>query len=645
HQDVPFERLVEELAPERSMGRTPLFQVMVTLHNTDIAEQVALARLRATQFAVNAPFAKFDLDFELNERFDDAGLPVGVDGTVTFATDLFDQSTVEGIAARLVRVLETVAADPTVPVRRIPILDQAERDRTLLQWNDTTVPTSAATLPELLARQVAATPDAVAVVFEGIELSYAELDARSNRLARLLIGRGVGPESVVGLVMDRSVELVVAELGVVKAGGAFLPIDPGYPAERIDAMVADARPVVVLTTTAHAAASGADWLAVDVPELLSGWDGRPVTDADRLVPLRPEHPAYVIYTSGSTGRPKGVVVPHRGVVNLVAWTRSQHWLDASDSLMFKTPAVFDPSVWEVFWPLSVGARVVVARPDGHRDPVYLAELTARQSVTAVQLVPSMLPAFLDAARGAGCRSLRAVFVGGEALSVELCDRFAAVLPGVSLHNLYGPAETSVDVTAWAYVEGSDGVPAPIGRPVWNTRAFVLDAHLEPVPVGVEGELYIAGAQLARGYLGRSGLSAERFVACPFGVPGERMYRTGDVVRWSAEGVLEFVGRADDQVKIRGMRVELGEIEAVLAAHEAVAHAVVVVREDVPGDKRMVAYVVPAADRTGAGDRSGLPQALREFVGSRLPGHMVPAAVMVLDAFPVTVNGKLDRKAL
>ncbi|MFD8816416.1 amino acid adenylation domain-containing protein, partial [Streptomyces sp. NPDC059627] len=653
HQDVPFERLVEELAPERSMGRTPLFQVMVTLQDTGAVE-VAFPQVSATEMTVAWQVAKFDLAFELEESFDDDGLPAGLVGSVNFATDLFDQPTVEGIAARLVRVLETVAADPTVPVRRIPILDQAERDRMLMEWNDTALPIPvAATLPDLVAGQVAVRPDAVAVTGDdGSSLSYAELDARSNRLARLLIGRGVGPESVVGLVMDRSVELVVAVLAVVKAGGAFLPIDPGYPAERIDAMVADAGAAVVLTSRATVtAAAGSGWIAVDEPGLLSGWDERPVTDAERLVPLRPEHPAYVIYTSGSTGRPKGVVVPHRGAVNLVVWSQSRHWLDASDSLMFKTPPVFDPSVWEVFWALGVGARLVVARPGGHRDPAYLVGLVDRERVTAVQVVPSMFPAFLDAAGAGDCGSLRLVIAGGEALSVVLRDRLHAALPGVLLINPYGPTEVSVITSLWECDAERDGDVVPIGRPMGNTRVFVLDAGLGLVPPGVPGELYVSGTGLARGYLGRSGLSAERFVACPFGAPGERMYRTGDVVRWSAEGVLEFVGRADDQVKIRGMRVELGEIEAVLAGHEAVAHAVVVVREDVPGDKRLVAYVVLSANATaptgltGPDGRSGLPQVLRELAGSRLPGHMVPAAVMVLDVFQMTVNGKLDRKAL
>ncbi|MFD8814190.1 amino acid adenylation domain-containing protein [Streptomyces sp. NPDC059627] len=550
-------------------------------------------------------------------------------------------------ADRFVAFFRTfLTADPNTPVGRIDLLDPVERHQVCVDWNDSGQQVPAVSLPDLLARQAAATPDAVAVVFEGVELSYAELDARSNQLARLLVDRGVGPESLVGLVMDRSVELVVAVQAVVKAGGAYLPVDPGYPAERIEAMLADAGPVVVLTTTSQVAVVAAarpEWIAVDAPELLSGWDGRPVTDADRLVPLLPEHPAYVIYTSGSTGRPKGVVIPHRGVLNLLSWMQARYGLSAADRVLLKSPMVFDASVWELFWALTIGARMVVASPDGHRDPSYLADLIDREQVTVTQFVPSMLPAFLDAVGAFGGRSLRAVFAGGEAMPADLRDRFSAVL-GVRLDNQYGPTESSVITTVWECDPGRDGAMVPIGRPVGNTRVFVLDAGLRPVPAGVPGELYIAGAGLARGYLGRCGLSAERFVACPFGVPGERMYRTGDVVRWSAEGVLEFVGRADDQVKVRGFRVEPGEIEAVLAGHEAVAQVVVVVREEVAGDRRLVAYVVPA-DTAGVDVASGLPRALRELVGSRLPAYMVPAAVVVLDVFPVTVNGKLDRGAL
>ncbi|MFD9076130.1 amino acid adenylation domain-containing protein, partial [Streptomyces lasiicapitis] len=497
-----------------------------------------------------------------------------------------------------------------------------------------------------MAEQVRETPDAVAVVFEGAEWSYAELDARANRLARLLISRGVGAESLVAVCMERSADLVVALLAVLKAGGAYVPVDPEYPAERIAYVLEDAQPVLVLTSEAVESVvpvvSGLERVVVDgarTVSVLAGLDAGAVTDAERGAPVLPSHVAYVIYTSGSTGRPKGVAVAHRGVVNRLLWMQGVFGLGGSDRVVQKTPFGFDVSVWEFFWPLITGAGLVVARPGGHRDAGYLAELIRRERVTVAHFVPSMLRVFLREPSVGACAGLRWVVCSGEALAGELRDQFFDVLAGVELHNLYGPTEASVDVTAWA-CDAGEGPVVPIGRPVWNTRVYVLDAGLRPVPVGVAGELYLAGDQLARGYVGRAGLSAERFVACPFGAAGERMYRTGDVVRWRADGNLEYLGRADDQVKLRGFRIELGEIEAALESHSAVAESAVLVREDVPGDKRLVAYVV-LADSGNTVDTA----VLRAHVGRVLPEYMVPSAMVVLEALPVTVNGKLDRRAL
>ncbi|MFD9036701.1 amino acid adenylation domain-containing protein, partial [Streptomyces sp. NPDC059567] len=348
------------------------------------------------------------------------------------------------------------------------------------------------------------------------------------------------------------------------------------------------------------------------------------------------NPAYVIFTSGSTGRPKGVVVSHAGIVNRLVWMQGRYGLGAGDRVLQKTPFGFDVSVWEFFWPLLEGAALVVARPGGHREPGYLAGLIVEEGVTTAHFVPSMLEAFLAEGSVGECGGLRRVICSGEALPVVAQERFFSVLPGVELHNLYGPTEASVDVTAWECVPGASSVP--IGAPIANTRAYVLDAALEPMPVGVGGELYVAGVQLARGYAGRAGLTAERFVANPF-TPGQRMYRTGDVARWTTDGVLEYLGRADEQVKIRGFRVEPGELQAVVASHPQVAQAAVIAREDVPGDTRLVAYVVPK-DET-----EELTLSVREFAGRWLPAHMVPSAVVVLEALPLSVNGKLDRKAL
>ncbi|MFJ1754892.1 amino acid adenylation domain-containing protein [Kitasatospora sp. NPDC088134] len=516
----------------------------------------------------------------------------------------------------LVTALETA---PGTRLDTVEVLDENLRGRLLTRWNETARAVPGGTLPELFAAQVARTPDAVAVVFEGTGLTFREVDARANRLARLLVDRGVGPESVVPVLMERSAELVVALLAVGKAGGAYLPVDPELPAERVEYLLGEAASPVVVTRE-----------LVDASEQ---WPSEALPDHG----LAPQHPAYVIFTSGSTGRPKGVVVPHEGIVNRLAWMQAEYGLTSADRVLQKTPFGFDVSVWEFFWPLLEGAALVVARPGGHRDPAYLAELIRRERVTVTHFVPSMLQAFMGEVTASECTGLRAVLCSGEALPADLRDRFARVLPGVALHNLYGPTEASVDVTSWACAEDPASSVVPIGRPVWNTRVYVLDSGLCPVPVGVAGELYLAGVQLARGYLNRPALTAERFLADPYGAPGTRMYRTGDLVRWRADGSLEYLGRTDDQVKVRGFRIELGEIEAALAQLPAVAQAAVLAREDVSGDKRLVGYVV--AD--GPFD----PVAVRAELAAVLPEYMVPAAIIALDALPVTVNGKLDRRAL
>ncbi|QMV22163.1 amino acid adenylation domain-containing protein [Streptomyces sp. SCUT-3] len=560
-------------------------------------------------------------------------------------TDLFDGEAARRIAGRLVRVLEAVADDPDRPVADVEVLEEAERTRLLVEWNDTARDVPRTTLTGLLEAQAARTPEAVAVVFEDGALTYGELNDRANRLARLLAERGAGPERFVALAVPRSLDLVVGLVAVLKSGAAYLPVDPDYPAERIAFVLDDARPALLLTTTAVAGrlpGTGATrQLVLDAPETREAVASRPghdLSDADRGAPLLPEHPAYVIYTSGSTGRPKGVVVPHEGIVNRLLWMQAEYGLAGDDRVLQKTPSGFDVSVWEFFWPLAEGARLVVARPEGHKDPAYLAGLIRSEGVTTLHFVPSMLQVFLLEPAAAGCDSLRRVICSGEALPAEVRERFFRTLDA-PLHNLYGPTEASVDVTSWE-CRADDTGPVPIGGPVWNTQVYVLDAALRPVPVGVPGELYLAGVQLARGYLNRAALTADRFVANPFGAPGARMYRTGDVVRWREDGALDYVGRADDQVKIRGLRVELGEIETAVASHPHLAQVAVVVREDRPGVKQLVAYVVPEAGAP-APEAAGL----REHVAAGLPEHMVPAAFVVLDALPVTPNGKLDRRAL
>ncbi|MFF7988100.1 amino acid adenylation domain-containing protein, partial [Streptomyces sp. NPDC007901] len=641
HQDVPFERLVEVLSPARSLARHPLFQVMLTLENTDTAA-LELPELTAAGLSTAPAAAKFDIELSFREETDSEGAPAGIRLGVVVSADLFDSESARTLAQRLSRVLETVTADPAVPVNAVEMLDESERIRLLQGWNDTDRPVADTTLAELFERQAAASADAVAVSFEGTEWTYAELNARANRLARYLVGLGVGPETVVGVAMQRSLDLVTALLAILKAGGAYLPVDPEYPSDRIAFMLADARPVCVLADASLTEEPRTD-LTVPVVEpaepavaaRAATLDSSDLSDDERTAPLLPAHPAYMIYTSGSTGVPKGVQVPHRGIVNRLAWMQGDHRLRPTDRVLQKTPFGFDVSVWEFFWPLVEGAVLVVARPGGHRDPGYLAGLIRQAGVTITHFVPSMLQGFVQEPAAASCASLRLVFCSGEALSPELRDEFARLLP-VPLHNLYGPTEAAIEVTA---APCEPGPVVPIGRPVWNTRVYVLDAGLRPVPTGVVGELYLAGVQLARGYAHRSGLTAERFVACPF-EPGGRMYRTGDLVRWTADGQLVYLGRADDQVKIRGFRIEPGEVRAAVAEHPDVAQAALIVREDRPGDLRLVAYVVPGKEA-----EEELVSSVRAFAEARLPEYMVPSAVVVLDELPVTVNGKLDRAAL
>ncbi|MFM9599127.1 amino acid adenylation domain-containing protein [Streptomyces turgidiscabies] len=608
HQDLPFDQVVEALNPPRVPGRNPLFQVMLGYHFRPDGDPDVLG-MPTEWFDMDTGMAKFDLHFTFVDEPDRLTL------LLEYATDLCDEPTATRTAARMVRLMEQVAGEPDVLVRDLEVLEEPERRVVLGDWNDTAREVTPTSLPELFRAQVTRTPDALALVFGEQRLTYAELDARVERTARVLAGLGVGPERTVAVALPRSVELVVALLAVHRAGGAYLPLDADYPEKRLAFMLADARPVTVIRDVLpEGTAQG---------ELPTSYD--------------PLSPAYVIYTSGSTGTPKGVVVPHEGIVNRLLWMQGEYGLTGDDRVLQKTPSSFDVSVWEFFWPLITGAALVVAKPEGHKDPVYLAELIHEQSITTVHFVPSMLQLFLEEPTAAGCLGLRRVMCSGEALPDELAQRFRAVLPA-ELHNLYGPTEASVDVTATQVTEAAGRVS--IGRPVWNTRAYVLDAGLRPVPPGVAGELYLAGVQLARGYLGRPALTAERFTADPFGELGSRMYRTGDLARWTTEGTLEYLGRTDDQVKIRGFRVELGEIEAVLARHDTVAHVTVVARE-----QQLVAYVVPAASASSAASAGVDTAALRRHTAAALPEHMVPAAFVVLDALPLTPNGKLDRKAL
>ncbi|MGM7648801.1 amino acid adenylation domain-containing protein, partial [Nocardia sp. JW2] len=530
-----------------------------------------------------------------------------------------------------------LAADAELPVWALPVTGAEELERSLTEWNDSAHEVPATTLPALLDAQVPRTPDNIALDFEGETLTYAEFADRVNRLARFLIADGVGPESLVALGMRRSLELVIGMHAVLRAGGAYVPIDPDHPADRTAYILESAAPVCVLTTSRDELDLPADVARVEIDRLdTTGFDATPVSDADRLAPLRPDNTAYVIYTSGSTGRPKGVAVTHHAIVNQELWMLDEYRLTADDVYLQKTATTFDVSLWGYFLPLMVGAKLVIASPDGHRDPLYVADMIERHGVTVTDFVPSMLTVFVSHATAAQCASLRAVFVIGEALPPETAAGLRAI-SSAGLHNLYGPTEAAVSVTYWEATE-ADTVTVPIGIPEWNVGVYVLDSRLRPAAIGAPGELYLAGRQLARCYRGRPDLTSDRFVANPVGGPGERMYRTGDLVRWNSDGVLEYIGRTDFQVKFRGQRIELGEIETDLLAHPSVSQAAVLVVDTATG-QQLVAYVVPAPGQ------SADPATLTRFVAEKLPSYMVPASIMVLDAFPLNTSGKLDRKAL
>ncbi|WP_051173839.1 non-ribosomal peptide synthetase [Amycolatopsis orientalis] len=635
NQDVPFEHLVEVLNPERSPAHHPLFQVGLTLQDAAFAT-FGLPGLETRPEPLGTGTARFDLMFGLADRYGDDGVPAGVEGTVEYATDLFDAATVRTLVDRLTRLLEQVAEDPGRRVGALDLLSPGERRWLLDEIHDEAPETPDATLPQLFEAQVARTPDAIAVTAGDVGLSYAELDVRANALAHRLVSRGIGPESVVGVVARRSAELVVSLLGVLKAGAAYVPVDPDAPAERRAFVLADAAAMCVVTTA-------------DCVSLVS--KGLPVVVTDEArsevrpaVSVVPSHPAYVIYTSGSTGTPKGVVVPHRNVVALFAATREL--FGSGEVWSWFHSFAFDFSVWELWGALLHGGRVVVVPFEVSRSPREFAELLERERVTMLSQTPSAFFSLLDNESGiGGLGGLRAVVFGGEALEPARLKEWWARFgdSGPRLVNMYGITETTVHVTRFDVARETEG--SVIGRGLPGLSVYVLDEGLRPVPAGVVGELYVAGVQLARGYARRPGLTSERFVACPFGAPGARMYRTGDRAHRTGDGELVFAGRVDDQVQIRGHRVEPGEVQAVLAGHPAVARAVVTAREDLPGDLRLVGYVVPTREAKDAGTVGELAAKVRAHAAARLPGYLCPSAVTVLDALPSTPNGKVDVDAL
>jgi amino acid adenylation domain-containing protein len=629
HQELPFEKLVEELQPVRDLSRQPVFQVLLVLQNVPQATQ-PLPGLQLSRKGGGGGSAKLDLSLYVFER------EGRLDGHFEYATDLFDRSTIERLAGHLRILLEGIVADPDARIGELPLLDEAERRRVLVEWNAT-----AADYPkekcvhELLAAQAARTPDAVALVYEEQQISYGELERRTNQLAHYLRELGVGPDVIVGLCIERSLEMIAGLLGILKAGGAYLPLDPGYPAERLAYMVSDAGAPVVLTQAAVAdrLPGGAQRVVVldgSAEAIAAQPLSAPVSGAG------PDNLAYVIYTSGSTGQPKGAMGTHRALVNRLQW---EDGAGAGEIYAQKSTLNVIDALWEVFMPLIHGGRVAVVEAAASKDPRLLAAALGRHGVTRVMLVPSLLQALIEshAVVTDDLAGLQYLMSSGEALRPELVRAAARLLPRARIVNVYGTSEFWDAAGCDAQPEFED-VRIPIGRPLTNMRLYVLNGAFEPVPVGVGGELYIGGVGLARGYAGRANLTAARFVPSPFGT-GERLYRSGDLGRWRSDGRLEFLGRADGQVKLRGHRVEPGEIEARLVEHAAVHQAVVMAREDVPGDQRLVAYVVAAdAAALGAGE-------LRAHLKRSLPEYMVPSAFVLLDGLPLTPNGKIDRRAL
>ncbi|WP_377806053.1 amino acid adenylation domain-containing protein [Azospirillum sp. A29] len=641
NQELPFDALVEALQPDRSLDRNPLFQVMAS-HSRPRSD--ALRRLPGLDIAEYPRLhhaAQFDLSLHSEEQADGS-----LRATLIYATDLFDEDTVQRFRSHLERILHGVAQAPTVTLGYLPILDAADWPEVLPSPSHPAGPL----VPELISEQAGLHGGCPAVSFGGRTLSYAELEAQANRLAHRLQALGVGPEVTVGVVAERSLELVVGLLAVMKAGGAYLPLDPELPPARLAAMAADAGIALLLTQSHLAGRLGGEALPEAVRLLLldaadtdaentDAEDTGGLPDTPPAAGLRPENLAYLIYTSGSTGTPKGAGNSHGALLNRLAWMQKAYRLSPGERVLQKTPFGFDVSVWEFFWPLMVGAHLVVAAPGEHRDAARLVALIRGEGIDTLHFVPSMLQAFLEEPGVEHCTSLRRVVCSGEALPEALQDRLLARLPQVGLYNLYGPTEAAIDVSHWTCRagEGGAGGGVPIGVAIDNLRLHVLDECLNPLPAGAVGELYIAGAGLARGYHRRAGLTAERFVADPFCADGGRMYRTGDLARRRGDGVIEYVGRIDHQVKIRGLRIELGEIEAVLRGHPAVRDAVVVAR-DGAGGKRLVGYVAADAD-------AELPRRLKDQLGRALPDYMVPSHLVVLERLPLTPNGKLDRKAL
>ncbi|WP_432743128.1 amino acid adenylation domain-containing protein [Methylobacter sp. G7] len=639
HQELSFGQLLEALNPVRNTSHTPLFQVMLAVQNVPMPD-FRMQDVSAVPLTMNNRIAQFDLSLFIEER--DGKLL----GSFEYSTDLFDAEIIGRMAGHLQMLLTSVADNPSTPLKRLEMLLANERQQLLDEFNSTAIDyVGEKLIHRLFEQQAEKTPEACALVFDGQTISYEQLNRRANRLAHYLLALGVHCEDRIAICLERGFEMVVGLLGILKAGAAYVPLDPDYPDERLEYMFGDCSAAALIIQSSllgrlpPADAGMIPVMVLDNEDNIAAIGRQPDYNPEPLaLGLTSDHLAYVIYTSGSTGRPKGAMNQHGGVVNRLLWAQSEYRLTASDRVMQKTPFSFDVSVWEFFLPLLAGAGLVLAKPKGHQEPQYLMDLIEQTGITTLHFVPSMLQVFLEHINTEKCRPLRRILCSGEALPYALQVRAQSCLPAVALHNLYGPTEAAVDVTAWHCRNDANPGIVPIGHAIANTAIYILDPWLEPVPLGVTGEIYIGGIAVGRGYFNRPELTAERFMPDPFR-KAARMYKTGDLGRRLADGAIDYLGRNDFQVKIRGFRIELGEIENRLSDCIGVREAVVIAREDGLGGKRLVAYLTK-----DNGSELSIAD-LRADLSVTLPDYMLPSAFVILSALPLTANGKLDRGAL
>jgi amino acid adenylation domain-containing protein len=633
HQDLPFEKLVEELQPERDLSRNPLFQIMF-VYNNDSSSMVVpeLAGLSISPVGIDSGMAPFDLTLFVTNT----GQKLNV--ALEYNIDLFDSFTISQMLRHFQTLLEAIVADPDQPISDLPLLTAAERHQLLVEWNSTQADyPKEACIHQLFETQVERTPDAVAIVFENQQLTYRELNRRSNQLAHHLQNLGVKPEVLVGICLERSPEMIVGLLGILKAGGAYVPLDPAYPRERLEFMLEDAQISVLLTQQPLVNSRfpkygeyGGRVVLLDTNWVTVNQDNEKISSSG----VTDENLAYAIYTSGSTGQPKGVQVSHKAMVNFINAMGEKLELTNQDILLSVTTLCFDIAALEIFLPICIGARLELVSPEVASDGLQLSERLCRSNSTVMQATPATWSLILEAG-WPGNNKLKAL-CGGEILLRDLANQLRERV--ASLWNLYGPTETTIWSATYKVAFGESSIS--IGNPIANTQIYILDSHLQPVPIGVKGELYIGGSGLARGYLNRPDLTCEKFIPDPLSKdPGSRLYKTGDLARYLPNGNIEFLGRLDQQVKIRGFRIELGEIEAVLAQHPALRETVIIANEDVSGGKRLVAYIVLKEEQASTMDE------LRQFLKGKLPNYMVPSAFVFLDSLPLTSNGKVDRRAL